>query len=67
MTLIDVKNFILRCYPNQASKKSRLAENTGRNSGLLLGPQSLKGVTVVQLRQYIMVFNEFSFKIPLKT
>ena len=53
LALIDMKNFVSLCYPSltvQLVKISREHE-MGRNCGLLLGPQSLKGVALVWLSQ----------------
>ena len=53
------------------SKRLRSGENMkmGRNSGLLLGPRSLKGDAFGPVKPAHMVFSDdqFSFKVLLKT
>ena len=68
VTVVDTKNFVLCRYPSLKVQEIEISSEheDKENGGLLLGPQSLKGVTLVQLSQYTWR-QEFYFKVLLKT
>jgi len=67
VTIVDTKNFVLCRYPSLKVQEIEISrEHEDEENGGLLGPRSLKGVTLVQLSQYTWR-QEFYFKVLLKT